>query len=634
MFKPDAAYVTAFLMQSQRELEGLHIKVKEIEALRYGEDNIVLPARQKLSGMEVRTLQLADMVESVKSAILANKAHTNVKALRAGDAAKGNSSKREAFHDAWLGRIRPVLYDFVDSCVANGVGILKGVYTPWPIEDREKREGESDKDFNKRIRALKQKWGPPFAAVSPHIMTYYFRRGVADKIVESLEHSWRPKLEVYGKYDLESDAAVRARAKGQRQLGADQIKYFDERRAQLYGAVGTGQPEEVVRSLPYGQNTTTMCLVTEYWTDELYQVYVNRQLIYEEENPQIAYFMATGRSTSSKDLDKIGLSVAEALRINEPMINRALTRMAEAVDLQVNQPLTIELPVGSPDYWEPTLGADNNPTVRTFNFRSDKTEALPPGGKVVKPYEGSEAAYGAMPMIELILRLMGQQGVAPIFKGTPPGAAGSGYRDNSLYMMAKSQFEYIIDGLEAALSDYLRWLEDQIVLLDQSVWIDDLELRPKDIEDFPAVIKVALDPMLPQNLIAEGQFYMEAADRGFTSKRHAVEKGLKIEQPEEMDKERRLEQAQEMLWPLVIKEAMNRLSIGAPDAPPPAPAGQDPNTTGLVDKLGNPLAPATPPGPGGVQQMMGAAASNEATPGVSAPGRGQQQPPQTAGSTL
>lgn len=632
MFIPDATYVTSFLMQSQRELEGLHRKVIEIEALRHGEDKIVLPSVKNRAGHEIHTLQLADMVESVKSAVLANKAKTSLKPLRQGDAAKTNSSKREQWHNLWLTKIREAIYDCVDSVIANGYGVLKGVYVPWDPEALKQAEGEDAKAYNRRIKALKQKWGPPFAAVAPHVLTWYFRRGVADKVSESLEHSWRSKVETYAKYqgNVEQD-----RKKSNGQMSSNKVSEFDKNRVQLYGAMGTGQPEEYLRPLPYGQDTTTMCLVTEYWNDQLYQVYVNRQLLYEEENPQVAYFLARGRTTSSKDPDKIGLSVAEALRINEPTINRTLTNMAEAVELQVNQPLTVELPQGSPDYWQPQLGANNNPTAREFEFRADKTTALPPGAKVVRPYERTEAAYGAMPMIELLLQLMGQQGLSPIFKGMPTGASSSGYRDNSLYMMAKSQFEYIIDQLEQMLADYLRWMEDQIVALGVEVWLDDLKLTPKDIEEFPAVIEVSLDPMLPQNLIAEGQFYMEAADRGFISKRHAVETGLKIEQPEDMDKERRLEQAQDMLWPLVLQEAMNRLGIGAPDEAPPPPAGD----AGLVDQFGqplktNPMNPGPPPAPGGVQQVMAQQRENGQGPANAGPGRGQSQPPNTPGATL
>ena len=618
-------------MQSQRELEGLHRKVIEIEALRAGEDKIVLPGVKNRAGLQIHTLQLADMVESVKSAILANKAKTSIKPLRSGDAAKANSSKREEWHNLWLAKIRAAIYDCVDSVVGNGFGFIKGVYTPWDPEQLKKRDDETDQKYNRRIRALKQKWGPPFSAVSPHVLTMYPRYGVADKVSENLEHSWRPKIDTYAKYQVDSDSDARAKSRGQ--MSANKVSEFDKNRAQLYGSIGTGQPEEILRPLPYGQDTTTMCLVTEYWNESIYQVYVNRQLLYEEENPQVAYFLARGRTTSSKDPDKIGISVAEALRINEPTINRTLTNMAEAVELQVNQPLTVELPQGSPDFWEPQLGSDNNPKVREFEFRSDKVKAMPPGAKVVRPYEGTEAAYGAMPMIELLLQLMGQHGVAPIFKGMPPGAAGSGYRDNSLYMMAKAQFEYIIDQLEEMLADYLRWMEDQIVALGVEVWLDDLKLTPKDIEDWPAKIEVTLDPMLPQNLIAEGQFWMEAAERGFTSRRQASEVGLKQEQPEEIERERRLEQAQDMLWPLVIQEAMNRLGIGAPDSPPPPPALQD-EGSGLVDAQGNPLAPSRPTGPGGAQQMMSAAKANERGPSNAGPGRGASQPPNQPATTL
>ncbi len=59
---PDAAYVSSFLQRKQQELHGLHTKMAEMEALRYGEDKIALRSGERPSGIQVRSLMAADMV--------------------------------------------------------------------------------------------------------------------------------------------------------------------------------------------------------------------------------------------------------------------------------------------------------------------------------------------------------------------------------------------------------------------------------------------------------------------------------------------------------------------------------------------------------------------------------------------
>jgi len=600
VYIPDAHYVNALLLQLQRELEGAHRKVMEIEALRYGEDKITRPSVQKQTGLEVRAGLTADLIRSVVSALTANQPRTKLRALRSGDGAAKNTSKREAFWDAWLKHQHQVFRRLVDSTVGNGLGILKGVYAPWPTEDRKRLAGEADKKYLARMRPLKRKWGPPYAAVTPHPLTFYHRLGQGDRIAEVIEHGWRSKVDVYAKYAIEDDATLRRKQRGP-ELDS---KVAEIRTATLLRSV-TGQPEEIIRPLPAGADSTTMCLVTEYWNADCYQVYVNRRLLYEEEKPGVGYFTCVGESTSSPDPDKYGLSIAENMRANEPVINRMLSQMADAAEMLVHRRATIELPDGTVLPQE--IGDDNKPKPVEFDFSDPKRiRPLPGGAKVHDLSAGIESVAGLVPALEMIVRFTSQHGVAPIFKGMPPGASGSGYRDNSLYLMAKAQFEALVDSIQEAVADYIRWMEGQIVEHGEPVYFEDLELKPGDIEEWDAVITVSLDPALPQNLIAEGSFWAEMQARGFVTKRQVREDGLKIEQPDDIEEQMLLEQVQELLKPTLVQDVLRHFQMA-----PVADAVQQGGQPTILGPDGNPLAPSG--GPGGAQQLL--SATNGATGG-------------------
>ncbi|KKL74624.1 hypothetical protein LCGC14_2063040, partial [marine sediment metagenome] len=552
-------YVTSLLAELQLEFEGLHTKMNEVDLLRHYEDPIQLPTGEKASGLEVRIGATSELVENIKASLTANKPNVVFNALRTGDPASDNSSNREAFWTQflkWIQKFCPFLVEVVDAQAGLGIGILKASYYPWPKKERKRIKGESDKDYRDRTKALKRKWGPPFRVTTIHPLTFYFRRGPAGEINESIEHSWKPKSEVYPVYGLADDS----------ELGV-YPETLSEETTQAVAAT-PGQPEQTIRPLASGLGTETMVLVTEYRRERMpnskgvYQVYLNSRLVYQEiGDPSCRYFLCVGRTSSSKDPDKIGISVAEAFRHNEPLINRSLTRMGEAVDLLVRKRLTIEVPDDFvPEMVQATGGAEgesNDLVPKQYKFSAEKSTTLPPGAKVIDPFAGVDSVFGAMPYIQLLMQIMGQHGVSPIFKGEPPGAAGSGYRDNSLYMMAKSQFEYLIESYSNCLSNLIEWLEAQTISrARQEIWIGDISLTPKAIREYPVTIEVNIEPLLPQNLITEGQFYDRMHTQGHITRRTFLEKGLRIDQPEMEIRGRWLEDPQTMLMPVLMQDVL------------------------------------------------------------------------------
>lgn len=563
-------YVNRLLEEFKNEFRGLHTKMNEIELLRHYEDDIRLPTGETPSGLEVRIGATSELIENIKASLTANQPNVVFTALRSGDAAQENTSKRESFWSRvlqWIRKPVPVLVELVDAQAGLGMGILKGAYYPWPKAERKRLKNESDKDFRDRVKALKRKWGPPFRVITIHPLTFYCRLGSGNEIVESIEHSWKSKRDVYPAYGLDTDAELKAYPLTLDQEVAEAV------------AATPGQPEQEIRSFPADLSTETMVLVTEYRRERMpnskgvYQVYLNGRLVYQEiGDPSCKYFLCVGRISSSKDPDKMGISVAEGFRHNEPLINRALTRMGEAVELLVRKRLTIEAPEGFTA--EMVEGEDNNLVPKQYKFSAEKSTVLPPGSRVVDPFAGVESVFGAMPFIQLLMQIMGQHGVSPIFKGEPPGAAGSGYRDNSLYMMAKSQFEYLIESYGDCLVSLIEWLEGQLVTrARQEIWVGDMSLKPKDVQEYPATIEVNVDPLLPQNLIAEGQFYDRMHTQGHITRRYFLEKGLRIDQPEPMVKARMLEDLQEMMKPILYEDVLT--TVGAIPPPQPQLVGPD-----------------------------------------------------------
>lgn len=640
MTEVDAAYVNRLREELKTEFSGLHKRMSEIESIRYLEDDIGLPAEERSSGLEIRIGATGELIENVKAALTSNVPVVVFKPLRSGSDAKENSNKREKFWAEYLKTINtpvPVFPELADAQAGPGVGILKGMFYPWPKTERRRLKSEpgtkaGDKAYKDRQKALKRLWGPPFRTITIHPLTFFFRLGDGNQIVESIEHSYKPRRvleKAYGKFGVQSEPVKGDEAL--RQAGV------------------AGQPDEEIRPLPAGADTSTMALVTEYWNPELYQVYVNNEKVWEEKDPSVRYFLAVGRTTSSKDPDKFGMSVAELMRHNEPTINRALTRVAEAMEIVVRQRQTVELPEGSSEglmdpprrlvtTGEGEGGESNEPVARTWRFKADVAEALPAGAKLVNVFEGAESVFGALPFIQFMMQILGTHGVSPIFKGIPPGAAGSGYRDNSIYLMALSQFQYILDSFAACVTEYVRWMEEQVVKkAKQEVFVNDLSLTPEDIRDFPSIIEIHIEPLLPQNIIAMGQFYARMHAEGHATRRMVIEKGMREQQPEEIIREMYLEDAQAMMQPILIRDVLQ--TVGA--IPPPAPA--------LVGPDGKPISSGgngATGGPGGVEQLMAEIMSGKGTRGQR-PGAGEagqamggytragqsRQPPEEAGAS-
>jgi len=567
---PDWYYVNTRMNELRWELQGFHTKISEIEALRYYENIVHINKDEVKTGQKVRIGLTAELMENIKAAILAVTPTVRVEPLRDGDDAVKNAENREHLWQGELDRMMGLdglnanlIAELADSQML-GLGVYKSSKSLdiWDPKERKRKKGESHQDHVNRVNAYKKKQGLPIADGVVHPLATFFRPGEGAKVQEIIEHSYKPKSTVYGQYSMTDHNMVEYQS-FKRMPGWKGISNF------------AGQPDTYVRPLPAGVDTTNYFLVTEYWNPDVYKVFVNSTEVYKESPPNVCYFMAPGRSSSSKDPDKYAISVAESLRHNEPLIDRLLTRMIEAAELIVNKHLTIETPEGYSAPME--MDADGNPIPETFTFTDDKATTLPPGAKIIDPYEGANQVYQAMPLAELLMQIAGQHGISPLFKGISPGAAGSGYRDNSLYLMAKSLIQYIIGSLQGCLTAIIRWKEDLVAYgINQEVWLNNYSLTPTAIKNYPTKITVTLNPSLPQNLIATGEFWERQRQAGNVSRRYVREHGLELEQPGEMQMEVDLETAFEMMKPILIQRVLGRVIAAPPASGLVGPDGKTP----------------------------------------------------------
>lgn len=575
-FVPDATYVTRLLNDLKQDLQGLHERIEESERLRYLEDEIKLGNDEAKSGIEVRIGASAELINNVMGALTSNQPTVRVEGHKDSSKRADNESKREKFLNRFLetrNMDAGTFFRFADSLVANGVAYLKAARVEYPSQPRLRRRkpnntfDETEQEHLQRVKALKRMWGPPIEVIDIHPLSVYPRRGQGNRIAELVEHSYKPKSWMYRNYGIEETRDGLTRAKLDSRL-------LDSKVAQLARAT-TGFPDEDIKSLPYGTSTQNLCLCTEYWSPDLHQVYIDRRLVYQEETPHVRYFMGRGQQNSSNDPDKIGFGVAELMRHNEPAINRAITRMLEANELVGRRP-TIELPEGSTDGFEaPDTDQGGELVPRQFRFKADVAEALPAGAKVVNPFQGVEGVYASMPVIQFLMAINGEHGVSPLFKGIPPGTQGSGYRDNSLYMMAKSQLQYLIDAYKGALTELVRWVEAEIVDMDETVYLGEYELSPKDISDWPATVTVSLEPMIPQNMIAEGTFWDRMWASRHVPRRVVRERGFNEQDPAQLEKEVMLENIREMLMPQLYLDVLQSVQAVQPPGPQGDQAGRE-----------------------------------------------------------
>ena len=620
--EPTAAYISRFFFDMRQLFEGLHRRIRELEELRFGEEEIPVQPSKDAAGHRFRVRMLDDLIETAKAAALTQPPKIHIKPLRRGKSGDDNASKRENFWNAWLEKSWPFLVQMADNQFGLGISVFKMVYDPWPADERKQKEGESNRTYLNRLKGKKREWGVPFKPVLVHPLSFYFRWNPGDfDVLEGLEETYKNRYDIQTAYDVLPD-----------------IRDVAERIENVETA--TGFPPQDRRPIPFGVNLTTYVRVCEYWNPKWSKVYLGvgagegalpANEIHSEDDPGVAYFVAPGRLNGSLDPDKIAMSIGDHHRGIEPFINKMMSEMLNVAEIAAHPKGYVIVPEGGDP--QVTIDEEGNVQRTVYEMSADGATGLPPGADLRDPYANSGMIWSGMPLLQMAMDLLQSKGPGPILRGLPPSSAGSGYRDNSLYLMAKSMFMYSLHLYTLPLAKAIRWMEQQIAnRVQDECWIDDYHLGPGDIEDWPVEHNVELKPDLPQNKIQETQNLASLSDRGLIPESYVIEHGLGEEAPQELQDEVEAERIyKEYLRPILARDVLVTVGVLKPEDIQTSPAeeggmvsdalgGEQPAPEGAMESMnGNGGG-----GSGGVQGLAALQAVRNA--GVS------RQPPRTPGT--
>ena len=500
------------------------------------EKPVYIPPTYGPSTTEIRTPLFNDLVQRLAGALSVNTPKIQVPPFPRGnrDDAQRNSSLREKWTQAFLEEIElqegdRLFYRFMDYLCADGHACFKLIHRDdfWGefprlvkrLEDEGEEVDEDPKEYNDRVFNYKTGAPLPFQLqVLDPLTVYPYRsdRGLEDV----LEVSRRPRFYVAKRFGIAFDA------KG--------------------SPVRMGQGFDL-------DTTVTLSGDVEYWehwtpTDVAF--FVNRKCveIVEHGMKRIPYFLATGTQTSSRDPAKEGLSVGHQLRHLIPALDSLLTMKTNSAFLQAYPSFKRTRQLGAPAR-QSEESEDENSSEQQFEpgyiydgMGGEDLEAIavPPVGQDV-----NEA-------INILMSLIDKVGIPSVMSGSHAPNRVSGAAYSEMLNVSRTKYTTIIRNASFAMTDMIRhlwWLVENKVQDDVPIWSNEdhkwLELGPGDINGYYRV-KTIIEPLLPEDDIAQGQHAAAMVQAKLWSKRYARENKMGIEAPEEMDDEILVEDAMDL----------------------------------------------------------------------------------------
>ena len=174
--------------------------------------------------------------------------------------------------------------------------------------------------------------------------------------------------------------------------------------------------------------------------------------------------------------------------------------------------------------------------------------------------------------IEIILGLISKVGVPSAMEGNFSPNRVSGYAFSEMLNVSKTKYTTIIRNAAFAFEEmikFLWWLVENRIGEDVFIWgakTEDeegwLDISPKDVGNYFNV-KVILEPLLPEDDIAQGQHAAAMVGNGLWSKKYARENKMGISSPEEMEDEILVERSLELpqVQMYVLMKALERLEL-------------------------------------------------------------------------
>lgn len=525
--------------------------IKEVRAMRFMEKEVYVPPSYGQSATEIRTPLMNDLIQRLAGALSVNLPQIKVPPRPKGDAEANqrNSSKLEKWTTAWLAEMEHqendrIFYRFLDYLCGDGHGILKLVHRNefWDTLP----ELEEDADYVKSKAYLedreeeKTRLRIPFSLKVIDPLTFYPRYSEAG-LVEVMEISKRPRIYVAREFGIDGWAD---------------------------GRPVMGRKFEVDSDL----SLSGECEYTEHWTEKRVDHYVDGVWVdgYEHGYNIVPYFHAMGTQTSSREPEKEGLSVGHQLIHLVPALDSLLTMKTNAAFLTAYPTFRRERDLGAPSRVESEDDEASGATGSEEFEPGHIYEGLP--GETLTPVELPSAGKDVDDSISILLSIIDKVGIPSVLAGMHTPNRVSGYAYSEMLNVSRTKYTTIIRNASFAFESmikFLWWLIEHVVREDVPVWglsEDDKEtwmpLGPSDLKGYRAV-KVIIEPLLPEDDIAQGQHAAAMVQAGLWSKRYAREMKMGITSPEEMEDEILVERAMELpqLQMYVLMKALQRLDM-------------------------------------------------------------------------
>lgn len=620
---------STFLSSLKTHYEPRDRLIKEIRRLRFMEREVYIPPAYGDSVVQIRTPLMNDLIQRLAGALSVNLPQVKVPPRPRGDAAVNQrlSTKMEKWTQAFLGEIEHqendrIFYRFLDFLCGDGHGILKLIHRadfwdgyPEPKGELDDMKDDELDEYNDEVVNFKTGAPMPFSlkVIDPLcFFPFYSERGL-EKVYEV---SKRPKVYVAQRFNLVANED-----------------------GDLVSKIGRAFPSGTVLPL------SGECEYVEEWTKDDVAYYVQGKLVeWKKHNyGRVPYFHALGTQTSSREPDKEGLSVGHQLIHLIPALDALLTMKTNSAFLQAYPAFKRLRPVGAPGRFDAELEDGEDEGVE---FEPGHIYDGQPGEDLL-PIEVPPVGQDVNQSIETILGIISKVGVPSVLEGMHSPNRVSGYAYSEMLNVSRTKYTTIIRNASFAMEEmikFLWWLVEKRIGEEVYIWGRDKEeeerwlaIGPKDVGNYFNV-KVIIEPLLPEDDIAQGQYAAAMVQAGMWSKRYARETKMGIPNPEEMDDEILVERAMEMpqVQMYLLMKALERteqdelkelfqmsadqvmqaiqgitqdqqgsMGPGRPGLPNPAPGAGGPGAPGAPNPGANGMmnggSPSTPP----ARPMMG-----------------------------
>ena len=533
------------------------------------EREVHIPAAYGETAVEIRTPLMNDLVQRLAGALSVNLPQIKVPPRPRGDSAKNQrlSTKLEKWTTAWLAEIEHqegdrLTYRFLDHLCGDGHAIFKLVHRidfwdGYPKlycksdcannhthVDKDNITDEVSEEYDEKITNFKTGAPLPFSLKVIDPLSYFpFKsdRGLE----EVLEVTTRPKIYLAKRYNLRKDSA-----------------------GKLVLKIGKSQPG--------GRNTPNTNLqgtsqYVEHWTADDVCYFVDGTLVDYKQHKygRVPYFPALGTQTSSSEPDKEGLSVGHGLINLLPALDTLLTMKTNSAFLQAYPAFKRIRELGAAN--SALTGEDEDGQTESMEFEPGHFYEGAPGEDIM-PIEIPSVGQDVNQTIEILLGIISKVGVPSAMEGNFSPNRVSGYAFSEMLNVSKTKYTTIIRNASFAFEEmikFLWWLVENRIGEEISIWGETekdeegwLDITPKDVGNYFNV-KVVLEPLLPEDDIAQGQHAAAMVGQGLWSKKYARENKMGISSPEEMEDEilveRSLELPQVQLY--VLMKALERLEL-------------------------------------------------------------------------